>query len=163
MQIAFLGMLLGISPLPQGTNQSWCQALPTRGHVLEERKDVTIEQIRTPELARAVRMLTQRSLVPLAPARYERLVGKRLPAGKARFTYLVRAGFMAGKHLSNRGLLEEGRKPWYTVYAEDRSGVINITSLLTAYDEDQVPTGFPLVLVAQRPIRGVTIRCIGGS
>jgi hypothetical protein len=69
---------------------------------------------------------------------------------------------MAAKGLTGMDLAREGRTPWYTAYEDEGDAEANITSLLTAHEE-QVPTGYPLILISPRPIKNVTVTCIGGE
>ncbi|MEA3004674.1 MAG: hypothetical protein QOH81_3462 [Sphingomonadales bacterium] len=154
---------LGGFALPQGEAWSWCQQLPTRNHVLQELKDVRIEYVGFDRLNAAVRMLSTRSVVRLGARTYVNLVGKSASPQRGDFTYLVRAGFMAPEGLAGMALAREGRKPWYATYEDDGEATASIVSLLTAYNQMQVPTGYPLILISPRPIKNVTVTCIGGA
>jgi hypothetical protein len=149
--------------LPQGSARSWCQQLPTRNHVLQEAKDVKMEHVRPDRLRAAVRLLSSRSVVRLGHSMYTKLADKAVAPPRGYFVYLVRAGFMAPRGLSGLELAREGTTPWYTVFEDDGEATVNMTSLLTAYNQEQIPTGYPLILVSPRAIKHVTVTCIGGA
>jgi hypothetical protein len=155
--------IIGLS-LPQGGEKSWCQPVVTKSYVLQELKDVRIEHVTDDKIDAAVGILSRQSVVPLTSRRYRQLVQKGPPPSRSRsrFRYLVRAGFMASEPAGIQ-LLKEGREPSYAVFQDDDDGHVIIVSLLTSYGRVQVPTGYPIVLTSPRPIKRVTVRCMGGA
>lgn len=165
MVFIIVGALWGIAPLrlPQGDAQSWCQHLPTRHSPLQEFGGIKIEYVNIGRLSAATRMLSKRTIIRLRANMWSMLTGKHDSQRNGDFVYLVRAGFMAPEGLSGTALGVEGQKPWYTVYHDGDDASVRIVSALTAYHVNQVPTGYPLILIAPGPIRRVSVTCMGGD
>lgn len=161
--IMSLLLSLGGLTLPQGEVGSWCQHPAPGNHALSKLNGASIEHVKLSSLESAVRMLSDRSAIRISKRTYKNFVAEGGSNHGRNFIYLARAGVMVRKGLTDVELAQEGRAAGYRIYKEDDDSAVRIASILFSGPVDQVPIGYPVILISPKPIKRVVAVCFGGA
>lgn len=145
-------------PVP-AVGHDWCEELPNERHPDWKVLEAPLAVVSVDGLAEAMRLLENRTILPITSPTAKRLAG-RVPPGPGKF-YLVRTGILAPPGATPTQYLFQARDPSFRRTLWDSQNRMLIT--YTIQMQDARPATFPAPLIVRLSIAPLRVRSFCGS